>query len=224
MRRPLVVAAAAVAAAGAVAAYVAFWRTPGPKPLTPIAPSQRMKATLSVPDLGNDNHHAVMAEIRVPPNYYMAMWGNEVTFTRRKTDPEISVRSLATSDGQPSPAPFIDHACGGIPNGRLIRAEDAKDGWSIVCEGELPHMPTTVVVRDLRSLGNEVQCSVTFSDHDLWKGDGPDLTAPSDHGKPSSSRVNDALAICASVTLRPIREDEFHEHWNGHEWVTSSSL
>jgi hypothetical protein len=217
-----------VAAVG-ISSYVALRRTstPTPAPLASIKPSQSMKAHISVPDL-NDGSHAVIAELLVPSGYYMAMWGNEVTF-RRSADPTISLRSLATVEGSPGfperpPVAFIDRTCGGVPQGHRLQDQDAKEGWSVVCRGETQGKPLTVVVRDLRALGNEVQCVVTFADFDrvAKRSDAP---APSsDHGNPSPPRVADALAICGSLTLRTLREDELHENWNGHEWVTSSQL
>lgn len=228
MRRPLVVAGGGIVAAAAITAYLAMRGTSTSKraPLASIKPSHPMKAHISVPDLGNGSH-AVIAEILVPNDYYMAMWGNEVTF-RRSADPTISLRSLATVEGSPAaperpPVGFIDEACGGIPQGHRLQDQNSDNGWSIVCRGDHQGKPITLVVRDMRTLGTEVQCVVTFADFDQVAKPG-DSAPPSDHGVPSPSRVADALTICASATLRTIREDEVHENWNGRQWVTTSQL
>ncbi|MEO6776084.1 MAG: hypothetical protein ABI467_24190 [Kofleriaceae bacterium] len=185
-----------------------------------------MKARIWVPDL-NKGTDVVVAELSVPNGYYMQMWDNEVTFQRHTGDPEISLRSLATVEAEPGsserpPLRFLGQACEGVPNGRRTQLDTNADGWSVVCTGETRHMPITFVVRDLRDVGNELQCVITFTDYDFWRSDDRDPNAASDHGRPSPARVADALAICASVTLRELREDEHHENWNGHEWVRSS--
>lgn len=217
-----------IVAAVASGAYVAIRNASGPTPKQPalaplasIKPTRRMKARISVPDLGKESH-AVVAEIMVPDGYYMAMWGNEVTF-RRSPSPEISLRSLATVEGSPGgaetpPVPFVGKTCDGVPQGRREPLVEAKDGWTIVCRGETDGEPVTLVVRDLNALGSELQCVVDFTSHTLSEHEAA-AVARNVQQNMSSARVADALAICGSITLRTIREGEQHEQWNGHEWV-----
>ncbi len=228
MRSRVIVGGSLLVLAVAVTAFFVMRRSPPPRkqqrPLASIKPERHMKAHIVVPDLGHDSH-ALIAEIEVPNGYYMAMWGNEVTF-QRSPDPAIWLRSLATVDalsgsGEVPPLPFIDQNCGGVQQGQRAQIENSEDGWSIVCRGNERGHPTTLVVRDVRQLGNEVQCVVEFADRLIAKND-DDPDGWTDHGNPSPARVKDALAICGSLKLRTFAENDEHEHWNGHEWVKSA--
>ena len=174
-------------------------------PLRPIEPAVKTDATLLVPLLHGDVEK-VIAELRVPSGYGPAPTvDGSIDFWRGKGDPDIwLVSAFAAENGQRRPPDFIEDDCTWTRNGEQYdsrpRFDHNPNGTILVCQDHEPQPSVgvlrTLVVRDFQWHGDRFQCQVRFDELG-------DLGAPYDHGKPSPARIEDAIAICDSMTLRP---------------------
>ena len=193
-----------------------------PRPPKSIKPAVPVSATLIVPLLDHDLEQ-VIVDARVPTGY-RAELSDAASFDRAPWDPEISFISAfdrrygtvqapdfmsddcSTFAGRPTSIP-VTYEPYSIPVVR-VRREPRSDGSVFVCKpapivnGLNQITPWTMVVRNLRWRGDQFQCQVKFGgDVDFASMHVAPVTY--DHGKPSPARIDDAIAICDSMTLRP---------------------
>lgn len=162
-------------------------------PRAAIAPRDHYTAILPVP--GSDR--PVDVEIHVPQGYEMQQLRDSISFMRRQRDPHITLRSRVRSPAHHDSGQKLYVAtrnCDG--RGSIVRNEPRRDGWLEVCrftsytgdplQGTRTAHTSTRVLREILWGGAGFQCEVWFDKSE----------------SPSTSRVEQAIAICDSFHVR----------------------
>ena len=169
-----------------------------------IKPTDAYEETLIIP--AGSGYDAVLAKMKIPSGYDQtaSTSAGEFEVWRKQAEPQIIVRSSLAADGESHPDYLGKCESDQYTERRIVRRESRSDGEMFVCQDYShdlhPRIEGTFVVRLIRRHNEPVECSVAFPA--IF-----DLSSDLERD-PSPERLADAIAICDSLTLRDISDQE----------------